>query len=319
MSGLASSRFIFVGGSPRSGTTLVQNILDSHPDICGGPEFIHLQDIIQLRNKLHKSITKGWISNFCSHNNVNGLTASLIEDLLLPLADKYESKFLSEKTPSNVLVFSELIDLFPEAHFIHVIRDPRAIIASMLQVGIRGKQHGRNTQDFTRSVPIAIDYVRQCFKSGFAAVEQAPKRVLTISYEQLVTNPEQEIKRICNFLDIEWVSQMMQPGAQKHLGEKAICNEIWYNKKTYNRNLETKEIDKWQRQLTSLQKIQITAAFRNSKNLLVFAYNFSDGLSLLENRLSLVWSTLRQFLSRRRFRHRIRKKFKEVFKDPLKV
>ena len=44
------SRFIFVGGAPRSGTTLVQNMLDSHPDILGGPEFIHIPDIINLRH-----------------------------------------------------------------------------------------------------------------------------------------------------------------------------------------------------------------------------------------------------------------------------
>ena len=54
-------RFVFIGGSPRSGTTLVQNILDSHPVICGGPEFHHLPDIMNLRKALRDSIAKGWI------------------------------------------------------------------------------------------------------------------------------------------------------------------------------------------------------------------------------------------------------------------
>ena len=57
------------------------------------------------------------------------LTARLIEDLLLPLADRHGAPYLSEKTPSNGLVFRELLELFPAARCIFVLRDPRATIA----------------------------------------------------------------------------------------------------------------------------------------------------------------------------------------------
>lgn len=49
---MAGKRYILVGGAPRSGTTLLQNILDSHPDIVGGPEFMHLRDFVELRKTL---------------------------------------------------------------------------------------------------------------------------------------------------------------------------------------------------------------------------------------------------------------------------
>ncbi|NIA09336.1 MAG: hypothetical protein GWP10_06315 [Nitrospiraceae bacterium] len=112
-------RLIFVGGAPRSGTTLVQNMLDSHPDILGGPEFLHIPHIINLRKGLQHSIEREWIDLICSYDDVDKAICLLIECLLLPLADRHGCKFLSEKTPENVLVFSELISLFPGARFIY--------------------------------------------------------------------------------------------------------------------------------------------------------------------------------------------------------
>ena len=272
------SRLIFVGGSPRSGTTLVQNMLDSHPDSLGGPEFLHLPDIIGVRNQLRRSIARKWIDEFCSPEGVDQLTSIFVEDLLLPLADTYGCKFLSEKTPSNVLIFAELAELFPGARFIHVVRDPRAIIASMLRVGLRARIAGIKTQDFTTSTLAAIDYVRKCFHSGFGTAESAPEKVWTVVYEQLVVDPEGETKKICDFLGIEWARQMMHPGRQKHLGEKAATSksgEVWYKSETYNRDPETREMDKWKRQLAPYQKAMIAASFGDFEALASLGYDFS--------------------------------------------
>lgn len=89
-----ATRLIIIGGSPRSGTTLVQNILDSHPDVLGGPEFLHLPDIVRLRNKLHGSISRDWISLICSREDVDKRTRTMIEDLLLPFAERGGARIL---------------------------------------------------------------------------------------------------------------------------------------------------------------------------------------------------------------------------------
>jgi len=269
--------FIFIGGAPRSGTTLVQNMLDSHPDILAGPEFMHLPDIIQLRKILLHSIKEGRIDKYCSHRDVDQQICLLIENLLLPLKQKHGKKIISEKTPGNVNVFTDLIELFPESKFLHVVRDPRAIVASMLQVGKRAKKiKGLKLHEFTRSTSAAINYIKKCFANGFDAAQHSSDGVMTILYEKLVNDPVSETKRICDFLKVEWSSKMLTPQNKKHMGEESITKStVWYNKSSFNRAPETGEIKKWASQLNIIQKAVIFLAFRNDTKLSSLGYSLS--------------------------------------------
>jgi len=273
-----SERLIFVGGCPRSGTTLVQNMLDSHPEIFGGPEFLHLQDVTDLRKKLRRSISVGWIDLFCSYEDLDGHLRALVQNILLPLADKHGGKFMSEKSPENILAFSELVELFPEAHFIHVVRDPRAIVSSMQDVCARAKHKNIDIPAFTATPSSRIAYTAKCFDSGFAAVKKSPDKILTVVYESLVKDPEKELKNICKFLSLEWNSQMMEPQKKKHLGEKALTtksDEIWYDVKTYYQEPHDGNIEKWKKRLSSIQQIRISRAFKDHKELNALGYDFS--------------------------------------------
>lgn len=282
--------FIFVGGAPRSGTTLVQNMLDSHPDIIGGPEFMHLPDIIQLRNRLHNSIEEGRIDIYCSKSDVDKQISFMIENLLLPIKRHNRKKIISEKTPGNVNVFSELMELFPKARFIHVVRDPRAIVASMLQVGKRAKKvKGLNIQKFTYSTSAAINYIKKCFENGFEAAQKAPDRIMTVMYGKLVTDPVFETKRICKFLDLEWSSEMISPQNKKHLAQKPTTrSEVWYDENSFNRAPVKTEIKKWETQLSLVQKAVVLLSFRNNRELASFGYNFSLENLRLTNKIIYV-------------------------------
>jgi hypothetical protein len=278
-------RLIFVGGSPRSGTTLVQNMLDSHPDILGGPEFLHLPDIMYLRKKLYQSIDKGWIDLICSHEDVDDGIRNQIENFFLPLADKESCAFYSEKTTANVLIFDELMRLFPGAHFVNIISDPRATIASMLKVGQRGDKEGWVTQDFTHSVTAAIEYITSCFDAAFEAESSGSCKIITVVYERLVSDPVAETKRLCDFIGIEWSEEMVRPSAKEHIGGKAICNKVWYEEKRFNSDPETRHIDKWKNQLTNTQQILIAAAFREYDALRELEYDFSTSYIPMSGRV----------------------------------
>jgi len=276
----AGERFIFVGGAPRSGTTLLQNILDSHPKICGGPEFLHLPDIVTLRAKIRQDIDRGWIDRYCSSKSLDELICGLIEQFLLPLADSRQCNFLSEKTPENVLVFSDLMAMLSGARFLHVIRDPRGTIASMLQVGRRAKEKNIKMTGYTSTLNDAILFVKRCLDAGFNASKSSPDRVLTVQYEKLTSYPENESRRICDFLGVAWSSRMLSPANYNHLGQEAITKnsgEIWYDSASYNRDPHTESIEKWKRDLSPAAQVAITDFFKTNQDLVQLGYDFSLG------------------------------------------
>lgn len=273
------ANLIFVGGVPRSGTTLVQNMLDSHPEVTGGPEFLHLPDIIGLRDRLNKSVARGHINFYCSSAQVDARLARLIEDFLLPVLAKSDAKYLSEKTPENVLVFRELLDLFPKARFLFVIRDPRAVVASMIKVKQKHLQKHERPPAFLRSVWANIAYIKKCNGAGFSALQSVPERVLPVVYEDLVRDPEAGTRRISEFLGIPWSEKMLKPGDVEHKGEKAITansGELWYDIKTYYRNPEATSIDSWKGSLGFWQTSLVNNEFRRDENLKACGYHF-DG------------------------------------------
>ncbi len=274
------NRLVFVGGSPRSGTTLLQSMLDSHPDICGGPEFDLVPDIVGLRNRLRASVASGRISVYGSDKDVDREVALFIERLLLPYAGSRDCQVLSEKTPWNVLAFKDLLEVFPAARFIFCVRDPRAVTASMLQVRQRAREKGLLSPASTKNTAAIIKTIETTNRTGFEAAGLS-NRVLTVPYEQLVVDPEKETKRICDFLVMPWSEEMVRPGEKKHDGEK-VLDGVWHYPEMYNSNPDSRRLNRWQDQLTPAQKVMVAGAFGDDEDLIKLGYRFPEELSVAQ-------------------------------------
>ena len=211
-------RIIFVGGPPRSGTTLVQNMLDSHPDICGGPEFDNIPNIIGVRNMMLDSLNRGRTDVFMNKEYLDSRVVEFIESFLLPYADRRQRRLVSEKTPFNVLVFPELLELFPAGRVILCVRDPRAIVASMLKVGERAASKNQRMHTFTFDLDAAIGAVRDFLDKGFGVVPNA--RVFVAQYEELVSRPEQSARALSAFLGVPFDEAMLHPEAVEPRGRQ---------------------------------------------------------------------------------------------------
>src|SRR6266513_5215620 len=102
------SRIVFVGGSPRSGTTLVQRVLNHHPKVYGGSEFDFIPGIAELYQRMRDSVHSGRIAPILDEARLRHVFRELIASLLIPKAEAEGVVLLSEKTPSNVLAFDAL-------------------------------------------------------------------------------------------------------------------------------------------------------------------------------------------------------------------
>lgn len=250
---LDTSKVIFIGGAPRSGTTLVQRIIGSHSLVYGGPEFDLVPEIIELRNRFHASVESGRISKYLTSQEVDDLFGKFISLTFSYKLKKLEGKiYLSEKTPSNVMVFPELAQIFPESHLIFVIRDPRAVVASMIQVGKRYHKEGKSGPLFTKNIRCAIEYINACWSVGSKAVEKYPN-VHVVYYEDIISDTQLTIERIAKQLEIPFESEMLQM-KEYDISEFKVGEQYWYTKEQLRAPIMQDPSDAWREQLTKYQQ-----------------------------------------------------------------
>lgn len=271
------SRLVLVGGAPRSGTTLVQNVLDSHPAVYGGPEFEHLPGIVELWTTVRRGVDGGNIDEFCSLDHVDTQFADLIEGFLVDKADRHGAALLSEKTPSNALVLDELLTLLPGARAVHVVRDPRAVVASLLGVRQRYIGAGGPVPDFLDTVPAVIRHVLRHVDGGFHAARRHPERVATVVYEDLVNEPERVTQQLCSWLGIDWHHQMIDPAAVNHDGERIVRRpNHWYTLDRYTSDIDRSRVDAWRGELTPDVLHLVNRTLGRYPELVALGYSFAD-------------------------------------------
>ncbi len=253
---------IFIGGLPRSGTTMVQNILDSHPEIYGGPEFDRIPNILDLRNKLLRSLEAGRIKVYTSKATINKSIANLVDALFEGVLSDQEFKFISEKTPWNILFFEELIEVFPAAKFVMVVRNPLDVFSSMKNVASNAKAKNIKPPDFTTNYKIAVGYMEAVYKNMEVLLFKYPTKVYLIRYEDLLSNLEYETRKLCDFIGVEWTEHLMKFNTIKHPGEETMTKDgIWYTKSMYKANPNNTLTNKKKSTLTFIEKSFINYIF----------------------------------------------------------
>jgi hypothetical protein len=133
---LCGKKLVFLVGSPRSGTTWLQLLLSRSPAIATVPE-------TNLFSQYMRSMVEQWnhdrmtgqltgLTKLLSDDEFRGLLRSTSASVFAKIAQtKPSATVVLEKTPGHVHCSREILELWPDAHFIHIIRDPRSVVASM--------------------------------------------------------------------------------------------------------------------------------------------------------------------------------------------
>jgi hypothetical protein len=253
---------IFVVGAGRSGTTLLQLMLNAHPRIAIAGEVGFFDEILLLRRKVpdlgsperidqlfallpnlegHKYLTEVEAVFPEAQARLKADPAPSYEKLYRYLLEAYGAargaRRFGEKTPSNIRYLESLASLFPNCRIIHVFRDPRATVCSRTKVSVF------SDDIITHSIKWKIDM--SCGKAFARAGNQI---YCEIAYEELVAEPVATLKHICGFLGEKYDDCMLE---YHHSTDKYIKDEPWKHgtqKPVYRSSVET-----WRRELSEAQ------------------------------------------------------------------
>lgn len=137
-------------------------------------------------------------------------------EMLFQAGQKHQAKVVMDKSLDNVYYAEELMDLYDDILFLNVVRDPRAQVNSINRAIIHDYDPILNTMSWVK----AHDQAK-------AIIENHPDRILTIRYEDFLTNQEAVLYKICQFFGIEFLDSMMDVGSSKEAKNISVMSALW--------------------------------------------------------------------------------------------
>ena len=197
-----NEKIIFILGMPRSGTSLVEQIVSSHSEVFGGGELPILSNII--RKNFFPNESNG-ITDFNEKINDEMMINQLKEDYLKYIENfKYNEKYISDKSPLNFRWIGFIKLIFPNAKIIHCIRDPKNNCLSMFKNLFEGGL------GFTYDQKDLVTYFKNYLELMNFWKLNFKETILDIRYENLISNSEEEIKKIIKFCNLEWEEKCLE-------------------------------------------------------------------------------------------------------------
>jgi hypothetical protein len=222
VSSAANDRPIFVAGCPRSGTTLLQLMLHSHPRIAIPPEtrfvlstYRHRLQFGDLELRENRRAAARFILRRGHRFRDLGLDrrrtrrqivhapptlGSALGTVFRLYAEGFDRPRWGDKWPAYHRYLEIVMRLFPDAQIVHIVRDPRDCVASL-----------KRMPWWNRPVHHSVSAWAQSVDHTEAAIRRWPGSVIRVKYERLVADPEQELKQLAAALGEDYDPQMAEP------------------------------------------------------------------------------------------------------------
>ena len=187
---------VFIVGMPRSGTSLVEQILASHPLVHGAGELIDIHDIAsQLPALLGTSNPYPQCLDDLTRRNIDPIAQRHL-DRLARLS--HDAVRVTDKMPHNFMALGLIDLLFPGARVIHCLRDP---IDTCLSIYF---QRFNDFHGYARDLESLGKYYRQYLRlmAHWKTVLRIP--LMDIQYEELVDNQEELSRKMLEFCELKW-------------------------------------------------------------------------------------------------------------------
>jgi tetratricopeptide (TPR) repeat protein len=210
-------RVALLCGHPRSGTTLLEQVLDAHPEVITAEETpVFFETYLELKRGLPESATLLQVLEAADASSLQQARSSYLRYMELALGDPPGPRLLIDKNPSLTALIPALIRLFPEMKFVVALRDPRDVCLSCFMQPL---PLNPASSPFLTLERTAIEYaaVMDLWRQ-LAPRLQNP--CLEIRYEAVVENLEAAARQVLSFLDLPWDGQVLHFDA--HARQKLV-------------------------------------------------------------------------------------------------
>jgi len=234
----APARLAFLGGHPRSGTTLMEQILAAHPDIRAFDEpeaFPHEVQNVLCPAQAAKGMALSELSAL-SASRRDGFRGRYFKSLMREVAGGNAAELLLDKNPSPTNSLHLWLRLFPELKVIIALRDPRDVVVSCY---LQNLPLNPATANFLSIERTAIHY-RDLMDVWLRFRELGGFDWIEMRYHEVVANPEREGRRVTEFLGLQWHPQQAN---HEEVASKKILHSPTYFEAA--RPLYKKSVDRW--------------------------------------------------------------------------
>jgi hypothetical protein len=249
---------ILIGGCGSSGTTLLRALLDKHPEVVCDDEvsFFNKREIYGDYDRFRRMLPAWYESgvacsgywsqtDFFFRPDAVGITRDLavewsrraadmrgyVQELKRHFLKKSGKRIFAEKTPTNVYCFRDFAQLFPESPIVHVIRDGRDVVCSLMKRGYSLWECGsRWVYDVSAGM----------------SCRDLP-RYMELRYEDLARDPEGVLRRLCRHLGVPFSHAMLERD-----GERTFRHPSW-SSDAYSSPINTKSIGRYKKDLSEEQ------------------------------------------------------------------
>jgi hypothetical protein len=260
--------FFFIIGRPRTGTTLLRSLFDAHPNVevpweC---QFVlnlypHYGKIthwtIEDLDRFYADLVKQWqfsawnIDHLklqsdlheCAGETTYAMICQVVYLNHISFYPKEKIRLIGDKNHGYTIYTHRIKKLFPDAKFVYILRDYRDNYQSVKNV------------DFELPIVSLVVYKWKYFyRKALEASAKFPGSFYFIRYEDLVTEPELHLRRLCEFLDIPFVPEVFEFYKAKEKAEEKYPTDILkkHHKSLFN-PVNTSRIGLWEKSMTTRQ------------------------------------------------------------------
>lgn len=165
----------------------------------------------------------------------------IVWELLFQAGARDNAKVVMDKSLDSVHYAEELLELFDDMLFLNVVRDPRAQVSSMNLAIIHDFDAALNAETWVKA-----------HKAADELIKKYPEKVLTIRFEDFVSNQEQVLKEICSFFQIDFLPEMLDVSRSDEAQKISVLSALWESNhfapisatvQKFRKNLSMEEIE----------------------------------------------------------------------------